>query len=636
MVRALVVALLLVHSVLIAWGATRHSPVLDETAHLPVGLAIWRFGRVDLYPNNPPLVKLIAAAPLLIVPHQEEWSAIDNPPLSRPEFALGHDFIRANDRRSFWLFAIARWACLPFALLGGWICYLWARDLYGVRAGLLALALWCFSPHVVGNAQFITPDIAATSVGLSACYVFWRWLRDPTWRRTAGLGAILGLANLCKFTWLILYPLWLATFVAWRLSWRIPSGRQTGEKQLSNAPCWAASGKLMTSLVVGLLVLNTAYLFRGSCTRLGDHEFFSRTLSGSNYALRGRSSVGTNRFRESVLGDLLVPLPVDYVRGVDLQKRDFEQKFYGYLRGEWKEGGWWYYYLYGLAVKTPLGTLLLFGMTVLTTLIGIPIPRNESRALVGKSPTMSSARSWRDELVLLAPAAVVLFLVSWQTGINMFLRYAVPALPFLFIWVGKLPSTLLWQFHGARVAVVTSLMGTVVSGMHCYPHSASYFNGLVGGPLGGPNHLIDANVGWGQDLLFLKQWYDQHPHARPLGLVYFGNMDPRVTGLEFFLPARGSPSANVRCDQPEGTQGPVPGWYAVDVSFTRGMNRRVLDGQGKEAKPVTNCDFSYFQHFQPVAMAGYSICIYHITLDEANRVRKRLGIQELTETDSPP
>ena len=33
---------------------------------------------------------------------------------------------------------------------------------------------------------------------------------------------------------------------------------------------------------------------------------------------------------------------------------------------------------------------------------------------------------------------------------------------------------------------------------------------------------------------------------------------------------------------------------------------------------------------EPVAMAGYSIYIYHITPEEANRVRRELGMPELT------
>ena len=42
-----------------------------------------------------------------------------------------------------------------------------------------------------------------------------------------------------------------------------------------------------------------------------------------------------------------------------------------------------------------------------------------------------------------------------------------------------------------------------------------------------------------------------------------------------------------------------------------------------------NRRYRYFLNFDPVAMAGYSIYIYHITLDEANRVRRGLGLKEL-------
>ena len=45
---------------------------------------------------------------------------------------------------------------------------------------------------------------------------------------------------------------------------------------------------------------------------------------------------------------------------IDVQRRDFES--FGrtsYLRGVFRDHGWWYYYLYALAIKVPLGTWLL-------------------------------------------------------------------------------------------------------------------------------------------------------------------------------------------------------------------------------------------------------------------------------------
>ena len=53
-------------------------------------------------------------------------------------------FLKANGPKSFWLVTLGRWACIPFSLLGGYVCFRWAYELYGSGSGLLALALWCF------------------------------------------------------------------------------------------------------------------------------------------------------------------------------------------------------------------------------------------------------------------------------------------------------------------------------------------------------------------------------------------------------------------------------------------------------------------------------------------------------------
>ncbi len=61
-------------------------------------------------------------------------------------------------------------------------------------------------------------------------------------------------------------------------------------------------------------------------------------------------------------------------------------------------------------------------------------------------------------------------------------------------------------------AVVQALYGLVASGSFCwflasslwiYPHSLSYFNESIGGPLNGPEHLLGSSVDWGQDLKYI-------------------------------------------------------------------------------------------------------------------------------------
>ncbi|MGC1272603.1 MAG: hypothetical protein WBC44_02760 [Planctomycetaceae bacterium] len=128
--------LLAIHAGLLAYGATRHSPTLNEPGHLVAGLAMWEFGRFEVYRVNPPLTRLIAALPVLAAGYEMDWRRFYEGSGARPEFALGADFIKANGERAIWLFTIARWACIPISLLGGTFCFLWGRELYGTLADM--------------------------------------------------------------------------------------------------------------------------------------------------------------------------------------------------------------------------------------------------------------------------------------------------------------------------------------------------------------------------------------------------------------------------------------------------------------------------------------------------------------------
>ena len=127
---------------------------------------------------------------------------------------------------------------------------------------------------------------------------------------------------------------------------------------------------------------------------------------------------------------------------------------------------------------------------------------------------------------------------------------------------------------------------------------------------------MDSNIAWGQDLYFLKRWYDEHPDARPFHLAYFGLIDPRLVGIEFTVPPVASVAENCPADISSDAWGTLPGWYAVDVNHLQGARLIAADGMGGWQHLVrNNCDLTYFQRFQPVAMMGYSIYIYHLTHD---------------------
>jgi Dolichyl-phosphate-mannose-protein mannosyltransferase len=455
---------------MLAYSATRHSPTINEPGHLAAGLSHWRFGRFEAYCVNPPLVRCVAALPVMAAGYREDWNGFFDSPGARPEFQMGKDFIRANGERSIWLFVIARWACIPFALTGGVLCYRWSRELWKSKvAGIISALLWCFDPNILAHGELITPDCAAASLGLGAGYFFWRWLRHPSWYHALAAGILMGLAELTKATWILLFALWplLWVYWLWTESAETQMDRPLSDELLTmSSPrrqlCWIKRSSQAVSIqLIALGMLNAAYGFDGTFTRLKGLTFVSTCLTG----LENPGTPG-NRLSKSPLGRIPIAVPAPYLRGIDLQKMDFERPGHAsYLRGEWKYGGWWYYYLYGLAVKTPHGTqavMVLACLLVITSGVRRRArTRSRGNVSVGRVPTqvvsaslIDVAGSCRcatsyypkapDLVVLLGPAVCVLVLVSLELGFNDHIRYVLPAFGFFFVFAGVTGSWLRW------------------------------------------------------------------------------------------------------------------------------------------------------------------------------------------------
>ncbi len=585
-----------IHTLMLAWAATRHSPATDEAAQLVGGVYTWHFGRFDLCSVNPPLVRLIAATPVVVAGAKTDWTNLSVNPASRSEFLLGTAFMRANPEEFMRYFIWARWICIPFSLVGALVCLAWATDLYGRMAGVLALALWCFCPSVLGLGQLITTDMAAAALGLAAAFGFYRWLHMPTLAGAMSAGVLLGLSLLAKFTLLLflgLWPLlWLASRCARSPCRQVPWGKETA----------------YLGLIIGLalLVVNVGYAFDGSFSALGNVTFYSRALSGAE---PDRCAPG-NRFKGTWLAPLPIPLPREYLQGIDVQQLDFDRGDRSYLNGQWSNRGWWYYYLYALAIKVPLGMWLL-GSFSLAVLGGLRM-------------------HWRSEVMLVLPAILILATVSLQTGFSHHMRYAFPALPFAIIWSSKVATVMHRRHRFLCVAATAAALWSIASSVSVYPHSLAYFNELVGGPRGGGKHLLHSNIDYGQDLLHLKKWLDAHPGARPVGIAVFGPTDPSLLNIRFDLPPKGPFGA--ACGDNAAQIGPRPGWFAVSVNFVMGMHHSTFDGQGRR-RGVGDSSFTYFQLLEPNEVVGYSIYVYHVTLEEANGLRRIFGLAELTEGD---
>jgi len=125
--------------------------------------------------------------------------------------------------------------------------------------------------------------------------------------------------------------------------------------------------------------------------------------------------------------------------------------------------------------------------------------------------------------------------------------------------------------------------------------------------------------------LFLKEWVEDHPQARPLYLAYAAAVDPHYIGLDYRLAPFGPDTSTGQAHPVPSLNdiGLKPGWYAVSVNFLCGMAFYTHDENGRRIW-VPGGAYRYFQHFQPVARAGYSIYIYHVTPEEIRRFTTRL------------
>lgn len=588
-------AMLLLYTFLLMWSASRQAPTFNEPAHLVAGISHVTFGRFELYRVNPPLVRMIAALPVLAVGYEPDWSSYRNAPGARPVFVMGENFIRANRERSVWLLILARWACIPFSLIGAWTCYKWAKDLAGVWAGLLASALWCSSPNILGHGQLITPDVPATAMGFLACYAFWRWLKNPTWLQTLTTGVLLGIAELTKTTLILFYFIWPVIWLV--LRW-LP-------KETAPPQRWRSElGKLVIQMLLSVYIINLGYGFEGSLERLQEFQFVSRLLTDSNDGYTSlndsddESDSSGNRFRGTLLGKVPVPLPANYILGLDIQQSDFED--FGrpsYLRGTFRKTGWWYYYLYGLIVKVPLA---LWGLAIV--------------AVVRRSHRKVYDNNFDAELLLLAVPGVIMAVASSKHGFTHHMRYVLPCFPFIICWISATvaysdstikPLSQRKKSTQRRQKLILFLtVWFCTSSIMTFPHSLSYFNIYAGGPFGGPRHLLGSNVDWGQDLLFLNKKLLHLEEDGPVFIAYFGGANPLQLGITGIHPMQDEYNASTSLPL-------APGYYAISVNL--------LYGDPWPARATDNGDFLLsptllreLSSMKRIDSAGYSIYLYYV------------------------
>ncbi len=557
--------------------------MLDEFAHIPAALSHWQLGRYFLYRENPPLVRSLAAIPVLLSSPVMDYGRAEAG--HRSEWDVGVDFVGANASRYHVLIGRGRCVILFLAIACAALIFWWSSESYGSVIGLACAALWLSDPTVLAHSSIATIDVGAATFCCLATYTFWRFLRNPdgTNALVAGLG--LGLAECSKFSMLVLYPVWM---VLTAVAHNKPD--VTALNRIPTSRSKPSLGQLACLFALSILVINLSYGFDGTGMQLGRLEFRSQLLTGNGSKDSDHPITG-NRFRGTWIARLPVPLPSQYLLGFDSQKWEEELGFVRLSGGRIVKRGAWYSPLETLAYKLPMGTLVLW-----IAVAGYWVVRSRGFRIT--------------EAVAALPAIALLIMLFTQTGLNWVVRYALPVFPLFCVASGRSIHAF-WASKIGRIVVLACLAWNTVTLLGVRPNYLSFANLLAGGHVGGRRYFLGSNYDWGQDLFRLKRWYENQPDRRPLSMTYYGVLSSEALGLstvgvpESFLDI-GSGDSSV-------TEGQRGFYWVISANILNGMPGNVSLDNGLKFRAMVRSDRLTFDN--AFARVGDTLYIFRIDAD---------------------
>jgi 4-amino-4-deoxy-L-arabinose transferase-like glycosyltransferase len=588
---------------------TKKSATWDEPHHLAAGYAALKLGDYRLDPENPPLLRKWVALPLLFT----DGVKLDTS--SRlwrdgPQLAFSHRFLYVDNDADRLLYR-ARFMNVLLGVVLGIVLFAWARELFGFAVAVIVLALYSFEPNILAHSRLTTTDVAVTLGYLGVAYFLWRTTRRLTLGNLAGLAIFFALAQVVKFSAVLLGPIVaLLLFVPivrrrpWPYSFRSPGQIKTRSRRTLVAAC-----TLVLLVAAAYLAVWSAYGFRHATTAGAERAVMEYEKDSRMQRVAPQLRAVMNWADQSHL------LPEAYAQGF-LLGRGKAARRNAFLLGRHSDEGWWYYFPLAFAIKTPLSVLLLFLLGSVLALVGAWRRRSfsfksfdrtdaEARApaIVEENERDTSANATANDHRTGLPGnagwfvvlpATVYFILAMSSHLNIGVRHVLPVYPFVFLLAGAGVAFLM----RGRLRLVLAGLGVLllVEFAVVYPDYLAAFNVAVGGPAKGHNYFAASNIDWGQDLKGLQRWMKAND-VDEINLAYHGMADPEYYGMRCtYLP--GSPSfTRDRLANPK-----LPGWVALSVTNLHGV---YFPERARAAyKPLLER--------VPDAVIGHSIHVYRV------------------------
>jgi hypothetical protein len=550
----------------LAFSVHRNSITWDEDDHIFAGYMSWKHADFGLNPEHPPLVKLVAAIPLLNMPLKVP--VLQGRSFKYEAFLDGKDFLFKNDADTM-LFR-ARIAVSSFTLLLALLVFLAAQEMFGTSAGFIALALLAFDPNLLAHGAVVGTDAGLSCFMFAAVYAFYRYVKVPSAWRLIVTGLATGLALAAKHTGVLLFPMLflLAISEVVRSGWapETPGGVRVSTAKRAQQLAIA----LFAISAIAITILWGAYGFRYQARAEG------RQMNPPfNEFVQGLSRPCEVRLLQTVARFHL--LPESYIYGL-ADVRIMSDFYASFLLGKDYPHGVWFYFPLAFLIKSSLSFLLL----LLTTIWAIATRR------------LAAGR----EIIFLTIPPIFHLAVAMSAGMNIGVRHILPMYLFLSVLIGGATWTLIQRNRRWIYVIVALLVFQAVSTSRAYPAYIAYANELWGGPPHVHELLSDSNSDWGQQLKDVRRYLDQH-NIKDCWFIYFA--EGVVDASYYKIPCRQLPTMDsLWMEEPLNAPPAIDGTVLVSAG----------DLSGFEFGAGALNPYEQFKSLRPIAVIDYGVFVY--------------------------
>ena len=576
------------------------SAIVDEVAHIPSGYSYLKYGDYRLNPEHPPLIKDISAFPLLFL---DVKFPLDKPAWAKDvngQWESGWSFIYHLGNNADQILLFSRLPILLLAVLLGFVIYEFSRRRYGPEVAVLALIFYAFSPNIIAHSRFVTTDLGIAAFTFFAFLGFFRFVGKPNKKNAAIFVVLFALAQLAKFSAIILAPFFGAMLLLKVIFDKQPDVWQQRAKQ------WF--GKF---ILIGLAAFALVWLFYIPHTinmpEPVQDKLIQTSLPDGYYTRYGQYLVKLN--------DVAILRPmVQYVLGLLMVFNRVQSGNITYFLGEVTNQSFFWYFPVSFVMKTPIPFLILM-LLAIDVAIWQYFQRKPTKVW---DKLGEYTRNHFTELSFILFIAFYTYL-SIKGNLNLGIRHLFPMMPMIYVLVAKKVidfKGLLTKRRYQRIfAIALPLLAAwyALTAFVVYPKYLPYINSLFGGSGEAYRYLSDSNVDWGQDLKRLVSYVNSKPEIDKIAVDYFGGGSPAY----YFCSRKFTPSGALIDDSSgyDCSKSKYIEWHAQDgvpqTSYIA-VSETYLQNDRFSSKVRGDSGYQWLRDQTPIAKIGDSIYVFKI------------------------